>query len=148
MAKQDISLDIPSDEGRIVYGTVVSASEFQATVRPPLFRTIVPDPSRLESRGLDTHHPELVDVAEMRRKEQRLIERAQKSNVPDYAAYIYEKAKSGEGFTPQVVLWSPPPLRPEIDESTALRPIAIPGESRLTPLHADRPPTHLHQPRR
>src|SRR5260370_21654159 len=100
MAKQDINLDIPSDEGRIVYGTVVSASEFQATVRPPLFRTVVPDPSRLESRGLDTHHPELVEVAEMRRKVQRLIERAQKSNVPAYAVYIYEKAKANEGFTP------------------------------------------------
>src|SRR6266478_9167922 len=79
MAKQDISLDIPSDEGRIVYGAVVTASEFQATVRPPLFRTIVPDPFRLESRPLDTHHPELVEVAEMRRRVQRLIERAKKS---------------------------------------------------------------------
>ncbi len=107
MAKQDISLDIPTEEGRVVYGAVVTASEFQATVRPPLFRTIVPDPFRLESRALDTHHPELVEVAEMRRRVQRLIERAKKSNVPDYAAYIYAKAKAGEGFTPQVVLWTP-----------------------------------------
>src|SRR5258708_13619255 len=137
MAKQDISLDIPSDEGRIVYGTVVSASEFQATVRPPLFRTIVPDPSRLESRGLDTHHPELVDVAEMRRKVQRLIERAKKSNVPDYAAYVYEKAKVGEGFTPQVVLWSPAPLRTVIDGSTGLGAIVIPDEPRPIAIDAD-----------
>src|SRR5258708_4127077 len=59
MAKQDIQLDIPSDEGRIVYGTVVSASEFQATVRPPLFRTVVPDPLRLARRA---HRPGLCGV--------------------------------------------------------------------------------------
>jgi hypothetical protein len=148
MAKQDISLDIPSDEGRIVYGTVVSASEFQATVRPPLFRTIVPDPLRLESRALDTHHPELVDVAEMRRKVQRLIERAKKSNVPDYATYIYEKAKAGEGFTPQVVLWSPAPLRTVIDESTGLGAIVIPDEARLIAIDGDTQTTARHEARR
>ncbi len=148
MAKQDISLDIPSDEGRVIYGAVVSTAEFQATVRPPLFRTVVPDPSRLESRGLDTHHPELVQVAEMRRKVQRLIERAKKSNVPDYAAYIYEKAKAGEGFTPQVVLWSPQPLRTVIDESTGLGAIVIPDEARLIAIDGDTQATARHEARR
>ena len=48
MATQEISLDIPSDAGRIIYGALVSPTEFQATIKPPLFRTLVPDPFRLE----------------------------------------------------------------------------------------------------
>jgi len=148
MAKQDISLDIPTEEGRVVYGAVVTASEFQATVRPPLFRTIVPDPFRLESRALDTHHPELVEVAEMRRRVQRLIERAKKSNVPDYAAYIYAKAKAGEGFTPQVVLWTPLTLRTVVDESTGLGAIVIPDEMRLIAIDGDTQSTARHEARR
>ncbi len=148
MAKQDISLDVPTEEGRVVYGAVVTASEFQATVRPPLFRTIVPDPSRLESRALDTHHPELVEVAEMRRRVQRLIERAKKSNVPDYAAYIYSKAKAGEGFTPQVVLWTPVALHTVVDESTGLGAIVIPDEMRLIAIDGDTQTTARHEARR
>src|SRR6266478_539131 len=106
MAKQDISLDIPTEEGRVVYG------------------------------------------AEMRRRVQRLIERAKKSNVPDYAAYIYSKAKAGEGFTPQVVLWTPVTLHTVVDESTGLGAIIIPDEMRLIAIDGDTQATARHEARR
>ena len=137
MATQEISLDIPSDAGRIIYGGVVSATEFQATVKPPLFRTLVPDPFRLEERGLGAHHPELVEVAEMRRRVQRLIERAKKANIPDYAAYLYNRAKTGDGFAPQVVLWTPQKLITIVDEATGLGALVMPDEMHLIAIDGD-----------
>ena len=148
MPRQDIALDVPADEGRVIYGSVVSATEFQATLRPPLFRVLAPDPARLETKGLDVHNPELVGVAEMRRRVQRLIERAKKTNVPDYASYIREKARSGDGFTPQIVLWSPTVLHTVIDESTGLGAIVIPDEMRLIAIDGDTQTAARHLARR
>jgi len=148
MATQAISLDIPSDAGRIIYGGVVSATEFQATVKPPLFRTLVPDPFRLEERGLGAHHPELLEVAEMRRRVQRLIERAKKANIPDYAAYLYNGAKTGDGFAPQTVLWTPRKLITVIDESTGLGAIIAPDELHLIAIDGDTQAAARHEGRR
>jgi DNA sulfur modification protein DndB len=148
MPRQEINLDIPADEGRVIYGAVVSASEFQATLRPPLFRTIAPDPARLETKTLEAHNPELVGLAEMRRRVQRLIERAKRTNVPDYAEYIRQKAKTGEGFTPQIVLWSPTALHTVIDESTGLGAIVIPDEMRLISIDGDTQTAARHLARR
>jgi DGQHR domain-containing protein len=148
MATQEISLDIPSDAGRIIYGALVSPTEFQATVKPPLFRTLVPDPFRLEERGLGEHYPELVEVAEMRRRVQRLIERAKKANIPDYASYLYNRAKTGDGFAPQVVLWTPKELVTVIDESTGLGAIVAPDELHLIAIDGDTQAAARHEGRR
>jgi len=148
MATQAINLEIPSDAGRIIYGSLVSPTEFQATVKPPLFRTLVPDPFRLEERGLAEHYPELVEVAEMRRRVQRLIERAKKTNIPDYANYLYERAKSGDGFVPQTVLWTPLKLVTVIDESTGLGAIVAPDELHLIAIDGDTQAAARHEGRR
>jgi len=148
MAKQEISLEIPSDAGRIIYGGIVSASEFQATVKPPLFRTLVPDPLRLEERGLGEHHPELVEVAEMRRRVQRLIERAKKANIPDYANYLYQRAKTSDGFAPQVVLWTPQRLTTIVDEATGLGALVMPDEMHLIAIDGDTQAAARHEGRR
>src|SRR5580700_11109855 len=94
--------DPPLHEGFPIFGNLVSQTEFQGVLTHGLFKALVPDPRRLEGH-LAKYNPDLSGIAELRAKVQRLIAGAKRKNVEQYARYMIETVKTGEGFTPQIV---------------------------------------------
>ena len=107
--------DPPFGQGVPLFGNVVSATEFQGVMPHGLFRNVVPNPKRLEGAKAK-HYPDLSPVASLRERVQRLVSGAKGKNVEPYARYITEMVKSGEGFTPQIVLWFPEKLSVQVDQ--------------------------------
>jgi hypothetical protein len=133
----DVKLpDPPLNEGFPVFGNVVSNTEFQGVVSHGLFKTIVPDPRRLEGQ-LAKYNPELSGVADLRSRVQRLVTGAKRQNIEPYARYIIETVKTSEGFAPQIVLWCPQELRVEIDKNTGFAWALVPHELKFVSLDGD-----------
>lgn len=128
--------DPPLGRGIPVFGNEVSPNEFQGVLPHGLFKNLVPDPKRLEGAGAK-HNPDLSGVANVRARIQRLINGAKRRNVEPYAKYMINMVKSGEGFTPQIVLWSEQKLRVEHDEGTGLAWALVPHEQRFVALDGD-----------
>lgn len=128
--------DPPLNEGVPVFGNVVSGTEFQGVLTHGLFKMIVPDPRRLEGH-LAKYNPDLQGVAAMRRRVQRLVTGAKRSNVLPYARYMIETAKTDAGFTPQIVLWCKQPLQVEVDKNTGFAWALIPHELKFVALDGD-----------
>jgi len=114
----------------------VSSTEFQGTLNSGLFKTLVPDPRRLEGK-LAKYNADLAPTASVRANVQRLIQGAKKRNVEPYANYIINMVKTGEGFTPQIVLWCEGELRVETDANTGLAWILVPHDVRFVALDGD-----------
>lgn len=133
----DIRLpDPPLGTGMPVFGTSISDTEFQGVMTHGLFKKLVPDPRRLEGAQAK-YNPELADVADLRKQVNRLITGAKKKNVEPYARYLIRQAQTGEGFTPQIVLWSEDQLQVETDPSYGLGWILVPHEMQFIALDGD-----------
>jgi hypothetical protein len=128
--------DPPLNEGFPIFGNVVSRDEFQGVLTHGLFKMMVPDPRRLEGY-LAKYNPDLSGVAALRAKVQRLVTGAKRKNVEPYAFYIIQIVRTGEGFTPQIVLWSEAPVRVEVDTNTGLAWALIPHELKLVAVDGD-----------
>jgi DGQHR domain-containing protein len=128
--------DPPLNQGIPVFGNAVSSTEFQGVLTHGLFKMVVPDPRRLEET-LAKYNTDLTPVASLRSRVQRLVTGAKKRNVEPYARYIIGMVKTGEGFTPQIVLWSEKPLRVERDENTGFAWLLIPHELKFVALDGD-----------
>ena len=74
----------------------------------------------------------------------RLVTGAKKKNVVPYANYMIRMVKSGEGFTPQIVLWSQKRLRVESDPGTGLAWLLIPHGMKFVALDGDTQTTARH----
>src|SRR5438270_10012170 len=109
--------DPPLQEGFLIFGSSVSPTEFQGVVTHGLFMMVAP----LLEWGVTKDNASGITAlrAEMQRK---------KKNTTQYAQYIIEMVKSGEGFTPQIVLYSEKSLRVEMDANTGLAWILVPHE--------------------
>jgi len=128
--------DPPLGAGFPVFGNLVSENEFQGVLTHGLFKMLVPDPRRLEG-PLAKYNADLSEVANVRARVQRLINGAKRRNVQPYAKYMISSVKTGEGFTPQIVLWSEAPLRVETDPGTGLSWALVPHEMRFVALDGD-----------
>lgn len=129
--------DPPLNLGFPIFGNAITAKEFQGVLTHGLFRTFVPDPRRLEGT-LARYNADLSGVAALRTKVQRLVTTgAKKRNVEPYAKYIIRMVREGEGFTPQIVLWSEHPLRVETDQNTGLAWLLVPHEMKFVALDGD-----------
>lgn len=128
--------DPPLGTGFPVFGNEVSPDEFQGVLTNGLFKMVVPDPKRLEG-PLAKHNPDLSGVASLRFRVQRLINGAKRRNVEPYAKYMINQVKSGEGFTPQIVLWTERKLEVATDQSTGLAWLLVPHEMRFVALDGD-----------
>ena len=128
--------DPPLGAGFPIFGNNVADDEFQGVLTHGLFKMLVPDPRRLEG-PLAKYNADLSDVANVRARVQRLINGAKRRNVEPYAKYMINYVKSGEGFTPQIVLWSEAKLRVEVDEGTGLAWVLVPHEMRFVSLDGD-----------
>lgn len=128
--------DPPLADGFPVFGSSVDDHEFQGVLNHGLFKAMVPDPRRLEGT-LAKYNTDLAPVADLRARVQRLITGAKRRNVEPYAKYIIRKTRTGEGFTPQIVLWSPRKLRVEVDSQTGLAWAIVPHDLKLVALDGD-----------
>ncbi|MBR0642096.1 DNA sulfur modification protein DndB [Plastoroseomonas hellenica] len=129
--------DPPLNLGFPIFGNAIGSKEFQGVLTHGLFRTFVPDPRRLEGT-LARYNADLSGVAALRAKVQRLVTTgAKKRNIEPYAKYIIRMVREGEGFTPQIVLWSEQPLRVETDENTGLAWLLVPHEMKFVALDGD-----------
>ena len=128
--------DPPLGTGIPVFGNLVAEDEFQGVLPHGLFKMLVPDPRRLEG-PLAKYNADLSEVANVRARVQRLINGAKRRNVEPYAKYMISYVKSGEGFTPQIVLWSEQRLHVEVDEGTGLAWVLVPHEMRFVALDGD-----------
>jgi len=135
--------DPPLNKGIPVFGNVVSDREFQGVMNHGLFMNLVPDPRKLEGANVK-HHQEFQSVATLRQRVQRLVQGAKGKNVEPYARYITTMAKTGEGFTPQIVLWCPEELMVQEDENTGFAWILIPHGMRFVALDGDTQTTARH----
>lgn len=128
--------DPPLGSGFPVFGNIVSDGEFQGVLTHGLFKMLVPDPRRLEG-PLAKYNADFSEVANIRARVQRLINGAKRKNVDAYAKYMITSVKTGEGFTPQIVLWSESPLKVEVDPGTGLAWALVPHEMRFVALDGD-----------
>jgi len=128
--------DPPFHIGVPVFGSVISPTEFQAAMPHGVFKSVVPDPRRLEGSRAK-HHTDLAGVASLRSRVQRLVTGAKRKNVDPYARYIVEMKRTGEGFTPQIVLWTPQALRVETDPQTGVSWALIPHSLKFIALDGD-----------
>jgi DNA sulfur modification protein DndB len=135
--------DPPLGSGFPIFGNHVSPDEFQGVLTHGLFKMLVPDPKKLEGQGAK-HSPELAGVANVRARVQRLINGAKRRNVDPFARYMINYVKTGEGFTPQIVLWYADKLRVEEDEGSGLAWILVPHEARFVALDGDTQTTARH----
>ncbi|MBB3905677.1 DNA sulfur modification protein DndB [Methylobacterium brachythecii] len=135
--------DPPIAEGVVVFGASISDTEFQGAMPHGLFKTVVPDPRNLEGNATK-YHTDLSEVAELRLRVNRLVTGAKKKNVLPYANYMIRMVKSGEGFTPQIVLWSQKRLRVEKDPGTGLAWLLIPHGMKFIALDGDTQTTARH----
>jgi DGQHR domain-containing protein len=119
--------DPPLHEGIAIFGNSVSPTEFQGVLNHGRFKKLVPDPRRLEGH-LGKYNPDLSAIADLRRKVQRLIASAKKKNTDQYARYVIDMVRTGEGFTPQIVLYCEKPLRVETDPHTGFAWALVPDE--------------------
>jgi hypothetical protein len=128
--------DPPLHEGFPIFGNLVSQTEFQGVLTHGLFKALVPDPRRLEGH-LAKYNPDLSGIAELRAKVQRLIAGAKRKNVEQYARYMIETVKTGEGFTPQIVLYCEKALRVEPDPNSGFAWILVPHEMKFVAIDGD-----------
>lgn len=128
--------DPPLSIGVPIFGNDVSEDEFQGVFTHGLFKNLVPDPRRLEG-PLAKYNTDLSGVAAMRARVQRLVNGAKRRNVEPYAKYMIGVAKTGEGFTPQIVLWTDRKLHVERDQQTGLAWLLVPHELRFVALDGD-----------
>jgi len=128
--------DPPLHQGFPIFGNVVSETEFQGVVTHGLFKRLVPDPRRLESR-LAKYNIDLSPIADLRAKVQRLITTAKRKNVDQYARYITNLAKTGEGFTPQIVIYCEKKLDVKEDQTTGLAWVLVPHELNFIAIDGD-----------
>lgn len=128
--------DPPFHVGVPIFGSVISESEFQGAMPHGLFRSFVPDPRRLEGSKAK-HHADLTPVATLRSRVQRLVTGAKRKNVEPYARYIIEMKQTGEGFTPQIVLWTDQKLRVEQDPQTGVAWALVPHSLKFIALDGD-----------
>jgi hypothetical protein len=128
--------DPPLHEGSAIFGNLVSPTEFQGVLNHGRFKSLVPDPRRLEGH-LAKYNPDLSETAALRAKVQRLIGTAKKKNVEQYARYMITSVKTGEGFTPQIVLYSEKPLRVETDPITGVGWALIPDGLKFVAIDGD-----------
>jgi len=128
--------DPPLHEGFPIFGNLVSTTEFQGVLTHGLFKALVPDPRRLEGH-LAKYNPDLSGIAALRAKVQRLIAGAKRRNVEQYGRYMISMAKTGEGFTPQIVLYSERPLRVEMDGNTGFAWVLVPHELKFVAIDGD-----------
>lgn len=128
--------DPPLGTGVPVFGNAVSTTEFQGVLTHGLFKNLVPDPRRLEG-PLAKYNADFSEVANVRARVQRLINGAKRRNVDAYAKYLISSAKTGEGFTPQIVIWTEKPLEVAIDQGSGLAWALVPHEMRFVALDGD-----------
>jgi DNA sulfur modification protein DndB len=128
--------DPPFHVGVPIFGSVITETEFQGAMPHGLFRSFVPDPRRLEGSRAK-HHADLSPVATLRSRVQRLVTGAKRKNVEPYARYIIEMKKTGEGFTPQIVLWTDQRLRVEQDPQTGVAWALVPHSLKFIALDGD-----------
>ena len=128
--------DPPLSKGVPIFGTPVSSTEFQGVITHGLFKSLVPDPRRLEGT-LAKYNADLSSVAALRSRVQRLVNGAKRTNSKSYAKYIVEMIQTGEGFTPQIVLWCEQKLRVEVDEGTGFGWLLVPHEMKFVALDGD-----------
>lgn len=133
----EIELPDPSyAEGVPLFGNMISATEFQGAMPYGLFKQRVPDPRKLEGAGVK-YNTELSEIASLRARVNRLVTGAKKTNVMDYAHYIVRMVKTGEGFTPQIVIWTQEQLEVVTDKKTGLGYIQLPHHIRFVALDGD-----------
>lgn len=133
----EIELPDPSyAEGVPMFGNVISATEFQGAMPYGLFKQRVPDPRKLEGVGVK-YNTELSEIASLRARVNRLVTGAKKKNVVPYARYIVRMVKTGEGFTPQIVIWAQEKLEVVTDKKTGLGYIQLPHHIRFVALDGD-----------
>jgi hypothetical protein len=128
--------DPPLHEGIAIFGNLVSPTEFQGVLNHGRFKNLVPDPRRLEG-NLAKYNVDLSETAALRAKVQRLIGTAKKKNVEQYARYMITSVKTGEGFTPQIVLYSEKPLRVETDPITGVGWVLVPDGLKFVAIDGD-----------
>lgn len=128
--------DPPLHEGFPIFGGVVSSTEFQGVLTHGLFKALVPDPRRLEGQ-LAKYNPDLHDTAALRARVQRLVTGAKKKNAEQYARYMITMVQTGEGFTPQIVLYTEKPLRVEEDKNTGFAWVLVPHELKFVAIDGD-----------
>jgi hypothetical protein len=128
--------DPPLHEGIAIFGNLVSPTEFQGVLNHGRFKSLVPDPRRLEGH-LAKYNPDLSETAALRAKIQRLIEKSKKKNVEEYARYMITSIKIGEGFTPQIVLYCETPLRVETDPITGVGWALVPDGLKFVAIDGD-----------
>lgn len=128
--------DPPLGTGVPVFGNAVSSTEFQGVLTHGLFKNLVPDPRRLEG-PLAKYNADFSEVANIRARVQRLINGAKRRNVDAYAKYLINSTKTGEGFTPQIVIWTEKPLQVAVDEGSGLAWALVPHEMRFVALDGD-----------
>lgn len=137
VAEMQINLpDPPLGTGVPVFGNVVSDQEFQGVLPHGLFKMLVPDPRKLEG-NLVKYNADLSAVANLRARVQRLVNGAKRRNVEPYAKYIISSVKTGEGFTPQIVLWSEKRLQVASDDGSGVAWALVPHEMRFVALDGD-----------
>ena len=128
--------DPPLHEGIAIFGNLVSTTEFQGVLNHGRFKSLVPDPRRLEGH-LAKYNADLSETAALRAKVQRLIGTAKKKNVEQYARYMVTSARTGEGFTPQIVLFSEKSLRVETDPITGVGWMLVPDGLKFVAIDGD-----------
>ncbi len=128
--------DPPFHVGVPIFGSVISPTEFQGVMPHGLFKAFVPDPRRLEGPRAK-YHADLSGVASLRSRVQRLVTGAKKKNVEPYARYIMEMKQTGEGFAPQIVLWTDQPLRVEEDPQSGVAWALVPHSLKFIALDGD-----------
>jgi len=128
--------DPPLHEGIAIFGNLVSTTEFQGVLNHGRFKSLVPDPRRLEGH-LARYNADLSETAALRAKVQRLIGTAKKKNVEQYARYMVTSARTGEGFTPQIVLFSEKSLRVETDPITGVGWMLVPDGLKFVAIDGD-----------
>ena len=132
-----IELPDPSyAEGAPLFGNEISATEFQGAMPYGLFKQRVPDPRKLEGAGVK-YNSELTEIASLRTRVNRLVTGAKKKNVVSYARYLVRMVKTGEGFTPQIVIWTQEKLEVVNDKKTGLGYIELPHHIRFVALDGD-----------
>ena len=133
----DIELPAPPlSEGFPIFGSVVNDREFQGLMPTGLFRALVPDPRKLESLQA-RYNLDLAPVAKVRERVQRLIAGAKRKNVEPFADYIIRMVETQEGFTPQIVLWTPKRVKVEEDPNTGFAWAIVPHETKLVAIDGD-----------
>ena len=133
----EIELPDPSyADGVPLFGSAISATEFQGAMPYGLFKQRVPDPRKLEGAGAK-YNTELSEIASLRSRVNRLVTGAKKKNVVDYARHLVRMVKTGEGFAPQIVIWTQEKLEVVSDKKTGLGYIELPHHIRFVALDGD-----------